>query len=404
MPRLVLPEAVHPAPESPAEAESREERMKTNEGRVAVQEEKAAAKKLAGALEAEAKRKQARKAKDEAEKAALEKYRRITESVDTKVRRPQSPMERRRERQIEKAAKQAKEEEQASKVQESRAQENGPPATPETKRAPKKDDEGPLVTNWPSPSRLRGSPARRTRDSTRESPVRQDRESSVQRNRDGHTSVQRGPRNPSPMPTRPPPTPRRPGTPGLVPSASKRAVSPSPTRKATTEPISPDSLATTDAPRAVTPKAARERMERFLKSPVRQRAAGKALDKDRIRREAAEAHTADATDFFEKDSYHWRSPVKTVTGSLSDGDEEAWECFEALVAKKKTITVEDIPFPKGLHSDEVYENKVIKKLMMRWHPDKFQQKFGKIVEESERFLIKGRVKEVFQTLQAITTD
>ena len=109
MPRLVLPEAVHPAPESPVEAESREERMKTNEGRVAVQEEKAAAKKLAGALEAEAKRKQARKAKDEAEKAALEKYRRITESVDTKVRRPQSPMERRRERQIEKAAKQAKE-------------------------------------------------------------------------------------------------------------------------------------------------------------------------------------------------------------------------------------------------------------------------------------------------------
>ena len=49
-----------------------------------------------------------------------------------------------------------------------------------------------------------------------------------------------------------------------------------------------------------------------------------------------------------------RSPVKTVTGSLSDGDEEAWECFEALVAKKKTITVEDIPFPKGLHSDEVW--------------------------------------------------
>ena len=39
---------------------------------------------------------------------------------------------------------------------------------------------------------------------------------------------------------------------------------------------------------AVSCRAARERMERFLKSPVRQRAAGKALDKDRIRREAAE--------------------------------------------------------------------------------------------------------------------
>ena len=56
MPRLVLPEAVHPAQESPVGPESREEHMKTNEGRVAVQEEKAAAEKLAGALEAEAKR------------------------------------------------------------------------------------------------------------------------------------------------------------------------------------------------------------------------------------------------------------------------------------------------------------------------------------------------------------
>ena len=47
--------------------------------------------------------KQARKAKDEDEKEALEKYQCITETVDTKVRQPQTPMERRREQQIEKA-------------------------------------------------------------------------------------------------------------------------------------------------------------------------------------------------------------------------------------------------------------------------------------------------------------
>lgn len=159
--------------------------------------------------------------------------------------------------------------------------------------------------------------------------------------------------------------------------------------------------------RPATPRAARERMqERLLDSPLRQRVPS--YDKETIRKEAIEQVQADAEQFFKEDKYHWRSPSKAVevTAGPCEADEAAWLTFEELVAAlppQKKILLEDVPFPTGLDSKEVYDPKTIKQLMMRWHPDKFHQKYGKLLDQEERFLIKSRVKDAFQQLQQITT-
>ena len=45
--------------------------------------------------------------------------------------------------------------------------------------------------------------------------------------------------------------------------------------------------------------------------------------------------------------------------------------------------------------------KAWQRLMMRWHPDKFNQKFGARLHENEKDKILERVKEVSQNVQAL---
>jgi hypothetical protein len=65
----------------------------------------------------------------------------------------------------------------------------------------------------------------------------------------------------------------------------------------------------------------------------------------------------------------------------------------------------DVPFPEGrdaslVRTEEIGESKALKLLMMRWHPDKFNQRFLSLLAEDEAGAIQERVTEVFQRVQA----
>ena len=51
-------------------------------------------------------------------------------------------------------------------------------------------------------------------------------------------------------------------------------------------------------------------------------------------------------------------------------------------------------------SDEVGDSRALKLLMMRWHPDKFNQRFLSLLAKEEAADIQERVTEVFQMVQA----
>jgi len=80
-----------------------------------------------------------------------------------------------------------------------------------------------------------------------------------------------------------------------------------------------------------------------------------------------------------------------------------WEQFkDAAVADKESISIGDIPFPskesllvKSLQTP-VRRKKAFQKMAMRWHPDKFIQKFGKKLDDSSE--AKERVTAVFQDI------
>jgi len=78
-----------------------------------------------------------------------------------------------------------------------------------------------------------------------------------------------------------------------------------------------------------------------------------------------------------------------------------WEAFEAKMSDDNCgeISLSDIPFPRD---GKVYHigNKDFKKLAMRWHPDKFLQRYGNKLRLSQKDEIIDRVKATFQQLNA----
>ena len=118
--------------------------------------------------------------------------------------------------------------------------------------------------------------------------------------------------------------------------------------------------------------------------------------------------------------------------------EARWQEFEQSSPSKARIGKEDVPFPddrearahapttcsRSRHPNPHPEWEVrymaqmaceatpdgeneappspggdFKKLMKRWHPDKFTQKYGKKLDEAEKDEILSKVKEVFQKIQ-----
>lgn len=92
-------------------------------------------------------------------------------------------------------------------------------------------------------------------------------------------------------------------------------------------------------------------------------------------------------------------PYRTVPEQEAD----RWNIFNSNLPDG--IRICDVPFPKdpefiwrhNLNADE--KKTAFKQLAMRWHPDKFQQKFGKRLCNKDRDDILIKVKELFETIQ-----
>jgi len=89
--------------------------------------------------------------------------------------------------------------------------------------------------------------------------------------------------------------------------------------------------------------------------------------------------------------------------------EALWDQFIASTAHGNTseIRVSDVPFPSiakmrasmGLQDNDEAREKTFKKIALRWHPDKFMQRFGSRLHPDDREMIEDKVKDTFQGFQ-----
>lgn len=85
------------------------------------------------------------------------------------------------------------------------------------------------------------------------------------------------------------------------------------------------------------------------------------------------------------------------TPSVNIYSEKAWAAFEEK-SQDGQIGMGDVPFPDGAMFR--VGNKDFKKLAMRWHPDKFLQKFGSKLRPDQKEEIIEKVKATFQKVNA----
>jgi len=79
--------------------------------------------------------------------------------------------------------------------------------------------------------------------------------------------------------------------------------------------------------------------------------------------------------------------------------DELWAQLEQK-AKQGKITMSDIPFPsEKTVRIQIRDKKAFQTNALRWHPDKFIQKFGTLLGDSEREEVLKQVTEVFQVIQ-----
>jgi len=105
-----------------------------------------------------------------------------------------------------------------------------------------------------------------------------------------------------------------------------------------------------------------------------------------------------------------RDKFKEAICVPNEEDDMTWRAFETFIGGFKEgdkILLEDVPFPMGqdarkMRAEEVslVNSKSLKLLMMRWHPDKFNQKYGGLLDEVDAPMIQERVKDVFQLVTA----
>lgn len=99
----------------------------------------------------------------------------------------------------------------------------------------------------------------------------------------------------------------------------------------------------------------------------------------------------------------YRSSLKTTAVYEAKLDEE-WATMEAQ-AKKGSLSLKDIPFPvESLLRRQLRDKKSFQTNALRWHPDKFTQKFGTALKEDEKEEVIKNVTEVFQIIQRLRKD
>jgi len=86
--------------------------------------------------------------------------------------------------------------------------------------------------------------------------------------------------------------------------------------------------------------------------------------------------------------------------SRAAADDSRWDRFES--AANVCIEYKDVPYIQvgKQYFGPQYDKKSFQKLAMRWHPDKFMQKFGQRLAEKDKEKILLKVKEVFQLINS----
>ena len=85
----------------------------------------------------------------------------------------------------------------------------------------------------------------------------------------------------------------------------------------------------------------------------------------------------------------------------AEAHETMWKAFETK--PKPVILYTDIPFPDANELAAIAHQlgggkKAFQKLALRWHPDKFLQKYGKSLDSTDKKRVLEKVKEVFQNI------
>jgi len=144
-------------------------------------------------------------------------------------------------------------------------------------------------------------------------------------------------------------------------------------------------------------KNCRESAGAFFKSP---KSRFNFADAERARRAAAEEMNAEADALLSRKK---RGPMVVVP---SAEDQARWGDFEKKVATLSadvSLCAADIPFPTARDANDAFaegiDTKALKLLIVRWHPDKFNQKFGSKLSSSDREEVQEKINEVFQMVQ-----
>ena len=77
----------------------------------------------------------------------------------------------------------------------------------------------------------------------------------------------------------------------------------------------------------------------------------------------------------------------------------------AALGKKSVISLRDVNFPdRSILLKTAGDKAEYRKLLLTWHPDKFIQKYGTKIKESEKERMMEQVTKTFQTLQSVRSS
>lgn len=101
-----------------------------------------------------------------------------------------------------------------------------------------------------------------------------------------------------------------------------------------------------------------------------------------------------------------QSPHSDKTQHAGSQDmEKRWHDFEENVSKGVcNVCLASVPFPSRNSVQNIatqagrHKKKLFRSLALRWHPDKFLQRFGGSIVEGEREVVMAKVTETFQLI------
>ena len=146
------------------------------------------------------------------------------------------------------------------------------------------------------------------------------------------------------------------------------------------------------------------------KSERERKAQEREADETWARYQAERASRAQAAEQAQRLRRRRRSASAGQDDAMAKQHEKDWLVFEAAakLPGAPRIAVKDLPLPPDmtnplclpLGATLAEKRAALRKASLRWHPDKFQQKFGRRIATTESEAMLGAVTSVFQAINA----